>query len=312
MGRVWPPAGQWPAIIRRVREEASRERLSLLAAGIAFWGTLSIFPVLMVVVAVYGLVADPRQVAGQLASFTRPLPPDVARLLVSQLTNAVRAGHRGFGAPLALSLVALLWASSRAVQALVRAVDAVYGSRRDRGFLRTRLTALLLTVAAIAGTSVLLALVAAFPVVLGHLGLGAAARAAVSAGRWVMLVLLFGAGLALLYRYVPGARLEPGWRSVGWGLGLAIPALLLVSVGLSVFVSGFGRFDQTYGALGAVVVLMLWLYLSSLVVLFGAEINGAIERHAREANAARAPGRAPSAPETPSAPDAPGSPLDRP
>lgn len=293
--RAWPPAEEWRAIIRRVREEASRERLSLLAAGIAFWGTLSVFPSLMVVVAVYGLVADPRQVAGQLASFTRPLPPDVGRLLVSQLTHAVRAGRQGFGAPLALSLVALLWASSRAVQALVRAVDAVYSGRRERGFLRTRLTALVLTVAAIAGTSVLLALVAAFPVVLGHLGLGAAARAAVSAGRWLMLVLLFGAGLALLYRYVPGARLEPGrrpgWHTVGWGVGLAVPALLLVSVGLSVFVSGFGRFDQTYGALGAVVVLMLWLYLSSLVVLFGAEINGAIERHAREASPMREPDR---------------------
>ncbi|MEU6425028.1 YihY/virulence factor BrkB family protein [Microbispora sp. NPDC046973] len=273
------PAKDWKRIAGRVREEAKRERLSLLAAGIAFWGTLSIFPMLLVVVSAYGLVADPRQAAGQLASLTRPLPGPVAHLLVSQLTTDVRAGEKGLGANLALSLAGLLWASSRAVQALMRGLNTVYGGREAHGVIGTRLLALLYTVAAIAGVSVLLALVAAFPVVLQHIGLGGVARAAVSVARWAALVLLIGTGLALLYRFVPGSRRESRWRSVAWGVGLAMPALVVVSAGLSVFVTSFGRLNQTYGAVAAVAVLMLWLYLSTLIVLLGAEVNGAIERH---------------------------------
>ncbi len=107
-------------------------------------------------------------------------------------------------------------------------------------------------------------------------------RGAVSVARWAALVLLIGAGLALLYRFVPGSRRESRWRSVTWGVGLAMPALVVVSAGLSVFVTSFGRFNQTYGAVAAVAVLMLWLYLSTLIVLLGAEVNGAIERHMEE------------------------------
>ncbi|GAB3147593.1 YihY/virulence factor BrkB family protein [Microbispora hainanensis] len=276
------PLEHWKAIAGRVREEAKRERLSLLAAGIAFWGTLSISPMLLVLVSVYGLVADPREAAGQLASLTRPLPEPVAHLLVAQLSSAVRTGERGLTANLSLSLVGLLWASSRAVQALMRGLNAVLGGRESHGPVGTRLLALLYTVAAIVGVSVLLALVAAFPVVLGHLGLGRVARVAVSVARWVALVVLIGAGLALLYRYVPGSRRESQWRSVAWGVAFAMPALVVVSAGLSIFVTGFGRFGQTYGVVAAVAVLMLWLYLSTLIVLLGAEVNGAIERHLRD------------------------------
>ncbi|MEV7807131.1 YihY/virulence factor BrkB family protein [Microbispora sp. NPDC088329] len=275
------PAQDWKRIAGRVRREAKRERLSLMAAGIAFWGTLSIFPMLLAVVSVYGLVADPRQVADQLASLTRPLPEPVAHLLASQISTAVRAG-KGLSVHLAVSLAGLLWASSRAVQALMRGLNTVYGGRESHGFIGTRLLALLYTVAAIAGVSLLLALATAFPVVLGHIGLGWVARTVVSVARWAVLVLLIGVGLALLYRFVPGSRRESRWRSVAWGVGLAMPALVAISVGLSVFVTGFGRFNQTYGAVAAVAVLMLWLYLSSLIVLLGAEVNGAIERHLDE------------------------------
>lgn len=260
-------------VARRVREDVARERLFLLAAGVAFWGTLSIFPMLLAMVAAYALVADPTRVAEHLAALTRPLPPPVARLLAAQLATAIRTGREGLGLHLALSLAGLLWASSRAVQALVLGLDAMSGGRGRQGFVRTRLLALLLTVAAIVVMWVMLALVAVLPVALGPLGLGGAARTAVSAGRWLVLVLLVGAGLALLYRYVPGAK---GWHAVAWGAGLALPALLLVSAALSLFVSNFGRFNQVYGAVGAVAVLMLWLYLSSLVVLLGAAVNEAV------------------------------------
>ncbi|WP_188197710.1 YihY/virulence factor BrkB family protein [Nonomuraea sp. SYSU D8015] len=266
----------WLDTAKTIREEATQERLSLLAAGIAFWATVSAFPLMIGVVVVYGLIADPSQVTRQLTPLTRILPEEVADLLVTQLVAAVGVGRQDLTWGLVASASGLLWASSRAVAALMKGLNAVYGQHSHRGFVARRLVALLVTLASITVVTLTVALVAAVPVVASLVGLQGTSWA-VPVVRWVSLVLLSVAALVLLYRFVP-ERDPSAYRIVGWGVGFALPALLAISVGLSLYVGNFGNYNETYGALAAMIVFMLWLYLASFVVLLGAEVNGAIER----------------------------------
>ena len=271
------PARGWIAVLKRVRAEFRADNVTLLAAGVAFYAMLALFPAIIAVVIVYSLVADPTQVADQLGSFARSLPSGSGDLLIDQLRTAAASQSKGLTIGLAISLAAVLWSAASGVQGLIRALNTTYDERETRGYLKLRARALLLTIAAIIGTILAVGLIAALPAVLRHLGLGSVAVIVASILRWPLLALLVVLGLAVLYRYAPD-RSDPRWRWVTPGAAVALVLWLLASAGFSLYVSNFGKYNQTYGALGAVIVLLLWLFLSALVVLLGAEIDAELER----------------------------------
>jgi membrane protein len=271
-----PPRG-WFAILRRVKAEVKEDNVTLLAAGVAFYAMLAIFPAIIAVVTVYGMVADPNQVESQVSEFAKGLPSGADALLTEQLGNVVDAGRQALSIGLAISLLAVLWSASSGVQGLVKGLNLVYDEQETRGFLKLRGLSLLLTLGAILVTVVALALIAVFPGVVDGLGLGQAAELAASIARWVVLALLVLVALAVLYRFAPD-RANPRWRWVSWGAVVALVLWLLGSVGFSWYVDNFGKYNQTYGALAAVIILLLWLFLSSFAVLFGAELDAEIER----------------------------------
>jgi membrane protein len=171
----------------------------------------------------------------------------------------------------------VLWSASGGVQGLVKSLNLVYDERETRGFLKLRGLSLLLTLGAIVVAVVALALITVFPAVIDDLGLGEAGELAASIGRWVILALLVLVALAVLYRFAPD-RANPRWRWVSWGAVVALVLWLLGSFGFSWYVDNFGKYNQTYGALAAVIILLLWLYLSAFAVLLGAEFDAEIER----------------------------------
>jgi membrane protein len=271
-----PPRG-WFAILKRVKAEVKEDNVTLLAAGVAFYAMLAIFPAIIAVVTVYGMVADPAQVESQVNEFAKGLPAGADQLLTEQLGNVVNAGQQALSVGLAISLLAVLWSASGGVQGLVKGLNLVYDERETRGFVKLRGLSLLLTLGAIVVVVVALALIAVFPGVIDNLGLGQAGQLAASGVRWVVLALVVLTALAVLYRYAPD-RANPRWRWVSWGAVVALVVWLLGSVGFSWYVDNFGKYNQTYGALASVIVLLLWLFLSSFAVLLGAELDAEIER----------------------------------
>jgi membrane protein len=271
-----PPRG-WFAILRRVKAEVKEDNVTLLAAGVAFYAMLAIFPAIIAVVTVYGMVADPNQVETQVGEFARSLPSGADELLTEQLQNVTQAGRQSLSIGLAVSLLAVLWSASSGVQGLVKSLNLVYDERESRGFLKLRGLSLLLTLGAIVVAVVALALITVFPAVIDDLGLGQAGELAASIARWVVLALLVLVALAVVYRLAPD-RASPRWRWVSWGAVVALVVWLLGSFGFSWYVDNFGKYNQTYGALASVIVLLLWLFLSAFAVLLGAELDAETER----------------------------------
>jgi membrane protein len=273
------PARGWLDIVKRTRKEIKDDNVTLIAAGVAFYSMLAIFPALIAVVTIYGLVAEPTDVQRQVDSFAESMPPGAGDLLTAQLDQIVRTSERSLSIALAISLAAALWSASAGIQSLIKGLNIIYDEQETRGFIRLRGLALVLTIGAIVVVLGALALIAVLPAVLREVGLGRAGELAVSIGRWPALVVLVAVALAVLYRLGPD-RANPRFRWMSWGALVAVVLWVAVSAGFSWYVSNFGSYGQTYGSLGAVIVLLLWLWLSALAALIGAELDAEIEREA--------------------------------
>jgi membrane protein len=271
------PARGWFAVLKRVKAEVKEDNVPLLAAGVAFYAFLAIFPAIIAVVTVYGMVADPEQVESQVGEFAKSLPAGADELLIGQLTNVVNAPRQSLSIGLAISLLALLWSVSSGVQGLVKSLNVIYDEQETRGFVKLRGLSLLLTLGAIVVAVVALGLIAVFPNFVESLGLGRAGALAASIARWVVLAVLVLVAVDVLYRLAPD-RASPRWRWLSLGAVVALVLWLLGSIGFSWYVDNFSNYNQTYGALAAVIILLLWLFLSAFAVLLGAEFDAETER----------------------------------
>jgi membrane protein len=259
-------------LLRRVRTRIKEHDVSMIAAGVAFYAMLAIFPALIAVVSMYALVADPTQISRQLGPVTKTLPPGASDLLTGQLTGAAEANHGGVTAGLIISLVGTLWAASGGVNALLRGLEIIYDVERERSFLKQRAVSLALTVGAMLLALIAIGLIAVFPVLLNHLGLGPAAKVGAEVIRWLLLIGLIAVGIGVLYR-IPAHGERRSWRFISRGVLTAVLVWIIGSVGFSVYVSNFGSYNKTYGSLAAVIVLLFWLYLSAFAILLGAVVD---------------------------------------
>lgn len=271
------PARGWADVLSRVKVSLKDDQVSLMAAGVAFFSLLALVPALAALVALYGLLRSPAEVQADIASLASVLPADAQGVLDDQLTSLTSSSSAGLGLGLVVSVLLSLWAASGGVSQLISAVNVAYDEEDSRGFVKRRGLALLLTLGAIVMVLVTFSLVAVLPAVLSVVGLDGVAGTVVGLLRWPLLGLLMVVALAVLYRVAPD-REDARWRWVSWGSVVAVGLWLLGSVLFSVYVSRFSSYNETYGSLGAVVVLLLWLYLSSFIVLLGAELNVELEK----------------------------------
>lgn len=271
------PKQGWVQILRRTKQQVKEDNIPLLAAGVAFYMFMALFPALIAAVTVYGLVADPQQVEEQIESLTSALPQDAASLIGTQMRDIASTSSSALGWGLLASLAGALFAASGGVQNLVKAVNIAYDEDETRGFVKLRGLALLLTLGAVLFVAISVGLVAVLPVVFEAVGLGGAALVGAQIARWAGVVVFVLVALAVVYRLAPD-RDDPRFRWVGLGSLVATVLWVVGSVGFSLYVSNFGSYGKTYGALAGVVVLLLWLYLTALIVLVGAEINSEVEQ----------------------------------
>lgn len=278
------PAPGWRDILLRVWGKIGELNLSMFAAGVAYYGLFAIFPALVAAVSIYGLVADPADVERQVGALSGVLPQEAANLITGQLHRISATSSDALSVGLLGGVLLALWSAASGVKALITALNVSYDESERRGFLHLNAVALLLTLGAIVFAVLSLALIVALPALLGNLGiggLGEIGRIVISVSRWPVLALVILLGLAVLYRYGP-SRDQPRWRWVSWGAAVAAVLWLVASALFSFYVSNFGNYNKTYGSIGAVVILLLWFYLTAFIVLLGAALNAEMEHQTKK------------------------------
>jgi membrane protein len=283
------PSRGWLDIARRVKQQVREDRLSIIAAGVAFYGLLAVFPGLVALVGLYGLIADPAQVEQHAAALAGILPPDAAKIITGQLHDLASTDRTALGIGALAGILLALWSASSAVRTLMEALNVAYDEEETRGTIRFYATALLLTFGGVIAVLLALVLVAGLPAVLNVIGMNWLAETVVALARWPLLAALAIVGFAVVYRYGP-SRAQPRWRWVSWGAAVAVALWILGSAAFSLYVTRFGNYNETYGTAGAVVILLMWFLLSSYAILIGAEINAEMERQTRKDTTA-GPGR---------------------
>lgn len=270
------PVRGWWDVIKRVVAQVSSDRLLTEAAGITFYALLAIFPALATLISLYGLVADPRTVSDHLASLEGIMPGGGMDIIKEQVQTLTSGPPKILGFGVLFGLATSLWSANQGTKALFDALNVVNDETETRGFLRRTATTLAFTLGALAFLVLAMTAVVAVPVVLSFLGLSSITDELIRLARWPLLLAVVGLLLALVYRYGP-SRERAKWRWVNWGSGFAAVSWLVGSAVFSWYVANFGSYNKTYGSLGAVVGFMTWIWISTIIVLIGGELNAELE-----------------------------------
>lgn len=272
------PWAAWRAILIRVYTMVGYHNLTLMAAGVAFYAFLSFVPLLGAIVMTYGLVADPSTVSRHMQTIFELVPADAARLISDQLIAVVTTASSQAGFGLAIALLLSIYGAMRAASAIIQALNVIYEEEDERNIITTTLLAAMITVAAIVAALVGIVSAGVLTWIRSETTfLGTAGAIGIQALTWLVAGAIASAAIAFAYRYGPDrARAQWRWLSVG---SVAATLLWLVATVLfGIYAANFANYNATYGALGAVVVLLMWLFVSSLAILIGAEINAEAER----------------------------------
>ncbi|MGR3634202.1 MAG: YihY/virulence factor BrkB family protein [Limimaricola soesokkakensis] len=270
----------WLATLKRVYSEIGDDHVSLIAAGCAFYGLLAIFPGIVAAMAIAGLFFEPSTVVDQLQALSGFLPQQAAEIVLSQAKEVAGSEEGGLGLAALFGILVAIYSASKGVQSLMEGLNVAFEVEESRGLVKFNLVKLALTLGMILGFLLIIAVAALLPAVLGVLPWGATTEWIINLVRWPVLLILVALGLAILYRYGPD-RGDKKWRWITPGAGLACLLWLVGSIGFAFYVRNFGGYNETFGALGGVIVLLMWLWLSSFIVLMGAEFDSEMERQAK-------------------------------
>ncbi len=269
------PKRGWIDIALRVKAEVAEDRASFVSAAVAFYILMGLVPTLGVVVSLYGLVADPSDVTRQVKELGGLVPPDALKLIDTELTR-VASSDKAAGIGAIIAILIAIWGGSKAMDALVTAMNIAYGERDRRGFIKSKLVGLGLTLGAAVFIVVAVGLLVVTPIALNFLGLGRFAEGFIAFVRWPILFAIATVAISTLYRFGPD-RKDAKWRWVTPGSLVATALWVLASAGLSYYAVNFSDYSASYGSLGAIVLLLLWFYLTGFAIILGAELNSEME-----------------------------------
>jgi len=270
------PWAGWKDILRGVYLRSDEDRLLATAAGVVFFGLLAVFPAITALVSSYGLFADPSTIGANLQTLALMLPQGTFQIVQDQVARVLAKGNTELGATFLFGLAFAIWSANAGVKALIDALNVAYEEREKRSFVQLNVLSLTFTVGGIAAVLLMVGAVVAFPLALDHLGLGPESKLIVGLARWPLLLLILWAALGILYRFGSDRR-EPRWELSSVGTLAAALLWIAGSSLLSWYLSNFANYNATYGSLGAAIGLMMWMWMSAVIVLFGAELNSEIE-----------------------------------
>ncbi|MBL6079729.1 YihY/virulence factor BrkB family protein [Belnapia sp. T18] len=283
------PARGWWDILKRTVAQISEDRVLTEAAGITFYTLLALFPAIGALISIYGLFADPATIGEHLRAVAIIVPEGGMQIIDEQVKRIVSKGGTSLGIGAVIGIATSLWSSNQAMKALVDALNVVYSEKERRGFFLRNAVTLAFTLCGILFILLAMAGVVVLPIALHFLGIEGPIATLLGFGRWPVLLAALGLFLAFVYRFGP-SRDRAQWRWVSWGSAVAAIGFVAFSLGFSYYVSNFGNYNETYGSLGAVVGFMTWTWLSSTVVLAGAELDAEME-HQTERDTTSGPER---------------------
>ncbi len=271
-----PLQGWWQIGKRTVRNFSENELMSE-AASVTFFALLALFPAVTAIVSIYGLFADRSTIEERLNAASGFVPSGGMEIIRDQVHRLTQSPAGGLSMGAIIGLLAALWSANQGSKAMFSALNAVYGEKESRGFIRLTLTSLTFTLCTIVVLLAAIAAIVVLPLVFGALGIGGSDVDIIARlGRWPATILLLILALSLLYRFGPSRR-PARWRWVTWGGTVAAIAWVALSAGFSWYVSNFGSYNKTYGSLGAIIGFMTWIWLSATVLLAGGQLNAEME-----------------------------------
>lgn len=270
------PAAGWMDIALRVKRQMATDHIGLLAAGVAFYGLLALFPAITAVIAISGLLIDPGQIVGQLNSLSGIVPEQVLGIITDQATAVAGSRSGGLGLTAVLGLLIALYSASQGVASLIQGLNVAYDEHEERGFFKLKLVTFGLTLLLIVGLVIGMGATLVVPAVLAFVDLGPTVAIAITAVPWIGLIALTILGLSALYRYAPSRR-APQWKWASAGALTGCLLWIVASAGFAFYVSNFGSYNESFGTLAGVIVLLMWFWISAFIILLGAELNAEIE-----------------------------------
>jgi membrane protein len=270
------PFKGWKDILIRTYQQINEDRLLAVAAGVVFYGLLALFPAITALVSSYALFAKASTINDHLSLISGVLPAGAFDIVKDQVARVLAKGDVKLGMAFVTSFLLAVWSANGGMKAILDALNVAYEEKEKRGFLKLNAISLTFTFAGLVGVLIAIGCVVALPIILSTIGLGSISDALLRIGRWPALVILLLTGLAVLYRYGPSRR-SPQWRWLSVGSVLASVMWVAGSALLSFYLANYANYDATYGSLGAAIGLMMWMWMSTIVVLFGAELNAEIE-----------------------------------
>jgi membrane protein len=271
-------------LVRQAIIEAGKalisQRVSLVAAGCAFYATLALFPAITMLISLYGLAFNPDTVQPQLTYIERFMPPAAFSLIADRVQSLVSQPSKGLGLGLIISLIITLWSSSTGTKSVLNALTIAYRQRENRGLIRFQALALGMTLVAILGACIAIAVLVLIPVIITFIGLGNDARVLVDIAGFGAMVSFVVISLGLLYRFGPAGE---GRIFFAPGAAVATFVWLLGSWAFGLYVGHFAAYNALYGPLATLIGLMMWFYLTAYAVLLGAELNAALDHEWRTA-----------------------------
>ncbi|GAB2760413.1 YihY/virulence factor BrkB family protein [Salinimicrobium soli] len=274
------PFSGWKTILLRVKDEIGDNNVSIVSAGVAFYAFLAIFPAIAALVSLYGLAMNPESIQQQLSQLAGMMPQEAYNILKDQLEGLMETKGSALGLSMAIGILLSIWSANKGTKSLFTGVDIAYGTKNNRGFLKQNGLTLIFTFGAIVLVIISMALIVAFPAFVDQLGLPSNVNTLIGWGRWLVLALIVVWFLAMIYKYAPFKPKSPT-RWVLPGAILATILWLIASWGFSYYVSNFGSYGEMYGSISAVVVMLLWLFITSFIILLGAELNSEMENYAK-------------------------------
>ena len=282
------PWAGWKDILWRTYQEIQNDRLLAVAAGVVFYSLLALFPAVTAGVSIYAIFADAGTIARHISELSAVMPGGAIDIVSEQVGRIVQRGTDELSLGFAIGVGVALWSANAGMKAIFDALNVIYDEDEKRSFIKLNLISMSVTLAAIGFVLVMLASIALVPFLLGYIGLQSSAALILSYGRWPALFVISVLALSVLYRIGP-SRERPRWQWLSVGSVFAAAMWMLMSIAFSWYVANFGTYNATYGSLGAAIGMMMWMWLSIIVVLVGAELNSEIEHQTARDSTTGAP-----------------------
>ncbi len=272
-------SSNWTYVLGRVYERIGEDRILVIAAGVTFYSLLALFPAIAALVSIYGMFADPASIGEMVGKMSAILPGGATDVIRSEITRVASHGSATLGGATLVALIVSLWSANAGMKALFDGLNVAYHEREERGFIALNLISLCFTICMIAFALISLGAIVAVPYIASTLG--DFGRWMATIGQWPLLLIMVSFVFACLYRFGPNRNNAQRWRWLSWGTVLSSVMWLVASILFSWYAANFGSYNKTYGALGAIIGFMTWMWISTIVFMLGGMLNAELEHQTR-------------------------------